>query len=109
MARAEKAIPKRRRKKNWSVYILICSDGTLYTGATNDIKRRLSTHNNGTGARYTRSRRPVTLVYQENSMTRPQALTRECAIKALSKKDKEGIIAVGKGLLALSWPRVPNG
>ena len=92
MARAEQANPKRRRKKNWSVYIARCGDGTLYTGVTNDIPRRLKMHNDGKGAHYTRARRPVALVYQENGMTRSQALARECAIKALPKKVKENIV-----------------
>ena len=92
MVRTEQAMPKRRRRKNWSVYIARCSDGTLYTGATNDIARRLNMHNDGKGAHYTRTRRPVALVYQENGMTRSQVLARECAIKALPKKAKENIV-----------------
>ncbi len=89
MARNEKADSKRRLKRDWSTYILRCQDGSLYTGVTNDIERRLKMHNNGTGARYTRVRRPVELVYQENRMTRSEALIRECAIKAMPKAKKE--------------------
>ena len=94
MVRKEKAAGKHRRIRNWSVYIVLCSDGTLYTGITNDLKRRLGMHNKGVGARYTRTRGPVHLVYQQNNMTRPQALTRECAIKALSRRKKEQLITV---------------
>ena len=78
-----------KRKRNWLVYIVRCSDGSLYTGATNDVKRRLKMHNAGTASKYTRARKPVKLVYHENSMTRSQALRRECAIKKLKKKAKE--------------------
>ena len=92
MVRKEKKTAKVRRKKNWSVYILRCSDGTLYTGVTNNIQRRLKMHNDGKGARYTRTRGPAVLVYQENSMTRPQALVRECAIKAMPKVKKEKLV-----------------
>jgi len=80
---------KKRGKRNWSVYMVRCSDGTLYTGTTNDIERRIKMHNSKGGARYTRTRQPVVLVYHENSMNRSQALTRECAIKAMPKKRKE--------------------
>lgn len=83
---------KRRGKRNWCVYVLRCSDGSLYTGVTNDMDRRLKMHNAGRGARYTRTRGPVVLVYQENSMTRPRALTRECAIKVLPKRKKEDLV-----------------
>ncbi len=92
MARKEKAISRRRLKRDWLVYILRCSDGRLYTGITNNMDRRLKMHNGGTGARYTRVRRPVELVYQENGLTRSQALTRECGIKAMSRAKKENLI-----------------
>ena len=92
MSRKEKALPKRRLKKNWSVYILRCSDGTLYTGVTNDVKRRLKMHNAGTAAKYTRTRNPVNLVYRKGRLTRAQALSREYAIKALSKQEKENLV-----------------
>ena len=92
MVRKEK-IAKKRVKRNWSVYILRCSDGSLYAGATNDIKRRLKAHYDGKAARYTRPRRPVVLVYQQNNMSRSRALVRECAIKALSKRKKEDLVS----------------
>lgn len=78
--------------KNWSVYIVRCSDGSLYTGTTNDLDRRLKMHNAGRGAKYTKTRRPVTVVYQRKRMTRSVALIKECAIKSLSKKDKEALV-----------------
>ena len=80
------------QKNDWLVYMLRCSDGSLYTGATNDVERRLKAHNDGKGGHYTRAHRPVELVYQENGMTHAQALSRECAIKALSKQNKEMLV-----------------
>ena len=76
----------------WFVYILRCADGSLYTGITNDLTRRCDQHNAGTASRYTRSRLPVTLVYQEEPTTKGKALKRELAIKALSRKKKEELI-----------------
>ena len=76
----------------WLVYILRCADDTLYTGITNDLSRRCDQHNAGTASRYTRSRLPVVLVYQETQATRSLALKRELAIKALSRKQKELLI-----------------
>lgn len=70
-------------------YILECSDGTYYTGWTTDPARRLRQHNLGQGARYTRSRRPVRLVYVEELADRVTAMKRERAIKALSRGQKE--------------------
>lgn len=92
MARKEKRRSKRRLKRDWAVYVLRCADETLYTGVTNDLKRRFKMHNKGTGARYTRDRRPVELLYHENRMTRSQALIRECVIKALPKAKKEDLV-----------------
>ncbi|MGD0751677.1 MAG: GIY-YIG nuclease family protein [Anaerolineales bacterium] len=69
-------------------YILECSDGTYYTGWSTDPQRRLREHNSGRGARYTRSRRPVRLVYQEQLPDKRAALKRERAIKALSRPKK---------------------
>lgn len=71
------------------VYILLCADDTLYTGITNDLRKRLLEHNTSkTGAKYTRSRRPVTIVYQEKKRTRGAALKREARIKQLSREEK---------------------
>lgn len=77
---------------NWFVYLLRCADGSLYTGISNDVPRRLERHNAGTASRYTRSRLPVVLVYQEAQATRGLALKRELAIKALSRQAKESLI-----------------
>ena len=76
----------------WFVYILRCDDGSLYTGIAKDLDRRLEQHNSGTASRYTRSRLPVELVYQEEPTARGKALKRELAIKALSRKKKEELI-----------------
>ena len=78
--------------ERWFVYILRCADGTLYTGITKDIERRIEQHNAGTASRYTRSRLPVTLKYQEEQPTKSSALKREVAIKALSLKAKRALI-----------------
>ena len=69
-------------------YILLCADGTLYTGWTNDIEKRLAAHNAGRGAKYTRGRRPVTLLYSEECATKSEAMSREAAIKKLSREEK---------------------
>ena len=74
-------------------YILKCSDGTLYTGWTNDIQKRLKAHNEGHGAKYTRGRTPVELVYLEEFETKQEAMKRETAIKRLKKADKRKINA----------------
>jgi putative endonuclease len=74
------------------VYILQCADGTLYTGWTMDLERRLRAHNSGQGARYTRGRRPVRLVYQEEQPTRSAAQKREAAIRRLSRASKLRLI-----------------
>ena len=70
------------------VYLLRCSDGTLYTGWTLDVARRVRTHQQGRGARYTRARRPVTLIYQERLPSRRAAMQREIAIKRMSRPRK---------------------
>jgi putative endonuclease len=73
-------------------YILECSDGTYYSGWSTDPQRRLLQHNRGTGARYTRSRRPVRLVYMEEQPDKAGALKRERAIKALKRSQKQKLI-----------------
>ena len=77
------------------VYILRCGDGTLYTGCTNDLPRRLRAHQAGRGAKYTRSRLPVELVYQEEAADRSAALRREAAIKRMDRRAKLALIAAG--------------
>ena len=77
---------------SWFVYILRCADGTLYTGSTTDVERRLSVHNSGNGAKYTRVRRPCTLVYCEEAAGKSAALRREAAIKKLRRAEKLALI-----------------
>jgi putative endonuclease len=82
-------------RANNYVYILECSDKTLYTGITNNIEKRIHEHNNTrTGARYTRSRRPVRLVYAETCSTLSMALKREAEIKKLSRVQKLRLISI---------------
>jgi predicted GIY-YIG superfamily endonuclease len=76
----------------WQVYLLRCADGSLYTGVTNDIARRLRAHGAGRASRYTRCRLPVELVYLERAATRASAQRRESAIKALSRMAKLKLI-----------------
>ncbi len=76
----------------WFVYILRCSDDSLYTGITTDLRRRVEQHNAGTASKYTRSRLPVVLEYQKEQPTKSMALKRELAIKALTRKAKEELI-----------------
>ena len=76
-------------------YILRCADGTLYTSWTNDLPRRLAAHAAGTGAKYTRGRRPVALVYYEVHETKEAAMRREWAIKQLTRAEKLALIAQG--------------
>ena len=77
------------------VYIVRCADGTLYTGCTTDPERRIRVHNQGQGAKYTRSRLPVVLVYSEPAENRSAALRRERAIKALTRAEKLALIDTG--------------
>lgn len=72
----------------WNVYMLRCRDGTLYTGATNNLERRVATHNRGRGAAYTRARLPVALVWSEPALDKSAALRREAALKRLSRAEK---------------------
>ena len=73
---------------NWFVYIIFCSDDTLYTGITTDIERRFQQHLSQKGAKYFRGRSPLKVIYQENEHTRSSASIREAEIKALSRKEK---------------------
>ena len=75
----------------WYVYILKCSDRTLYTGVTNDIERRVNKHNQGTASKYTRGRRPVTLVYKEEYKEKNKAYKREYQLKKLTRKQKQSL------------------
>lgn len=78
--------------ETWTVYIIECSDCTFYTGITNDLARRLDQHNTGRASRYTRTRRPVRMIYQEDYVSRSEASIREWEIKSLSRKEKENLI-----------------
>ena len=77
----------------WVVYILKCADDTLYTGITNDLDARVAAHSDGTGAKYTKGRRPFEIVYREECDDRSQASAREFAIKKLSRAEKVKLIA----------------
>jgi predicted GIY-YIG superfamily endonuclease len=80
------------KDKSWMLYLLRCHDGSFYTGMTNDLARRLNQHQDGRASRYTRSRRPVKIVYSELCASRSLALKREIVVKALSRKEKEKLI-----------------
>lgn len=73
-------------------YIVECSDGSFYTGWTNDLERRMKAHNEGRGAKYTKSRRPVKLAYFETFQTKEEAMSRECQIKQMTRKEKEALV-----------------
>tara|TARA_X000000368_G_C22476287_1_gene469968 strand:+ start:121 stop:375 length:255 start_codon:yes stop_codon:yes gene_type:complete len=73
---------------DWIVYILKCSDGSLYTGITNNIENRVKAHQNGKGAKYTKGRGPFTIIYQERYISRSTASKREIEIKNLNHKEK---------------------
>ena len=73
-------------------YVVRCADGTFYTGWTTCLERRLAAHNRGTGAKYTRTRRPVTLYYYETWATKTEAMRREWEIKQLTRKQKEELV-----------------
>jgi predicted GIY-YIG superfamily endonuclease len=83
---------KRKGRKEWTVYILRCGDGSLYTGIAKDVRARIKQHCEGRGAAYTRTRLPVELLYQQEGLTHSQALIREAQIKAMPRSKKEEII-----------------
>lgn len=78
---------------NWIVYILECADGSLYTGITNDLERRMRAHASGTGAKYTKRRGPFTVRYTESLNSKGAALQREAAIKSLDRTAKMALLA----------------
>jgi len=82
-----------RRSGRWFVYVVRCRDGSLYTGISTDVTARVARHNAGLGARYTRARRPVELIYTERKRSRSTALRREAAIKALPRRHKDELVA----------------
>ncbi len=79
-------------EENWYLYILRCGDGSLYTGITTDVQRRLEAHQAGRGAKYTRGRGPLELAYQEHCGSHSEALKRECQIKALTRAQKLALL-----------------
>ncbi len=81
----------------WRVYILRCGDGTLYTGVTTDLERRLAAHRAGRGARYTRGRLPLRVVFVEDVGARGDALRRELAIKRMTRAEKRRLVARAGG------------
>ena len=88
---------KRGAVRRWFVYMVECVDGTIYTGCSVDVERRVQEHNSGTrGAKYTRSRRPVTLRWAQQCSSRSEALRAEARIKQLSRKEKLQIIEEGQ-------------
>jgi predicted GIY-YIG superfamily endonuclease len=89
----------------WSVYILRCRGGTLYTGIALDLRKRLDAHRRGVGAKYTRSRRPVTLAYHERQPDRSSALKREAALRRLGRVGKLALIASRPVAKRLRIPR----
>ena len=85
-----------REDKRWFVYLLRCKDDTLYCGITDDVQRRLEMHRSGKGAKYTRGRGPLELIYTEELSSRSDALKREAFIKQLSRKEKLTLIKATK-------------
>ena len=89
------------KNNTWTIYFLRCNDNSLYTGITTDIKRRLHQHNNTKlGAKYTRARRPVVLVYSETAVDKSTASKREYQLRTLTKKQKEKLV--------LAYTRLPR-
>lgn len=92
---------------SWQVYIILCSDDTLYTGITTDIERRLNEHAQGRGAKYFRGRAPKELLYLESSHDRSSASKRELAIKALKRSEKK-LLAGSELNLLTTTPNFPQ-
>jgi putative endonuclease len=88
---------------SWHVYMVRCADGSLYTGCTNDLARRLAAHNAGKGARYTRSRRPVALAWSVRVKDRAAALSREAKVKQLTRPEKLALAARRRGKLGSAY------
>jgi putative endonuclease len=79
---------------NWKVYLILCSDGTLYAGITTDMERRFQQHASGKGAKYFRGRRPERVVYLENNHNRSSASKREAQIKEMNRAQKDRLVSV---------------
>ena len=95
-------------KNKFFVYLLRCCDGTLYCGITNDLERRLRTHNAGKGSRYTRARLPVLLAYAERAKSKSAALKREYKIKSYSRARKEKLVNASSAQLPDRDIQAPN-
>ena len=93
--------PSKRPRSRWLVYLLRCRDGSLYTGITNDLPKRLKAHAAGRASRYTRSRLPIALAHTEPQASKSRALKREAAIKRLSRREKIGLIGFSHGISAV--------
>jgi putative endonuclease len=93
--KAREEEPKTASAAVWHLYILQCGDESFYTGVTTDIDRRVGEHQKGYASRYTRTRRPVVLVHHEECGSRSRALSRECAVKSMSRQGKEDLIKGG--------------
>lgn len=85
-------------ENNWHLYILRCGDGSLYTGITTDVEKRLEAHRRGRGAKYTRGRTPLELVYREECGSHSDALKREWQLKQLTREEKLGFLEKAKSL-----------
>ncbi len=83
-------------ERSWYLYILRCGDDSLYTGITTDVEKRLEAHRSGKGAKYTRGRGPLELVYREACGTHSDALKRELEIKKMSREQKQELISAHK-------------
>ncbi len=86
------------KKANYYIYILECCDGSYYTGYTTNVEKRLAVHQDGKGAKYTKGRLPLSLVYEESYQTKSEALKREYAIKQLTKSQKKLMIESGEAI-----------
>lgn len=82
-----------QKKSRWHVYLVRCADGTYYTGVTTDLARRIGAHNAGKGAKYTRARRPVVLVWSRPAASEGAAKRREYRVRTLSRKEKQALVA----------------
>lgn len=89
---AKKKVKKGKRQDKWVLYILQCSNGAFYTGITNNVERRFKMHNEGKASKFTRTRRPVKLIYQEKCGTRIDALSREYKVKTFTRQRKKELI-----------------
>ena len=96
---SEKTFQEIQPAVNWQVYIILCSDGSLYTGITTDIERRFHQHATGGGAKYFRGRQPTEVVYLEDGHSRSSAASRESAIKCLGRGDKLVLVSGQKQAL----------